>query len=215
MEVTVGQASYRDEAWNEAQNESRQGRTFAIFYDREVQNNFETEKQGRPIFITRTFVRKVTPGDRLMEIDRPAKAHDFSAFPQAYAAYKNKQASPISGTPLEAWPQLTRSQVAEFKAINVFTLEQLVGLSDAAGQNIMGFHKLKASAMTFLRAASDGAYAQKLEDQLKVRDQAIEQLQLRLEAMEKAQAAQHATVNPDKVVTRGENAPSARSSGNR
>jgi hypothetical protein len=95
------------------------------------------------------------------------------------------------GTPLEQWPQLTVSQVHEFKAMNVFSVEQLAGMSDANAQRFMGGNELRRKAATFLKVSKDTAEAQRLatvnaelEARLVSQDEVIRQLAARLDAVE-------------------------------
>jgi hypothetical protein len=153
--------------------EAAKNTTMVYFYDREVKNEHKTLEAGRPIFDSVVFIKKVPPGDKLVEVDRKAYQEDKLRYPQAWEAYQKKQANPITGTPLEAWPLLARNQVAEFKAMNIFSVDQLASLPDAYGSKIMGFQGIKQKAQAFLKAASDSAGVEKMEAQLKERDELI------------------------------------------
>ena len=72
--------------------------------------------------------------------------------PQAPLANVVKEA--VTGTPLEAWPVITRSQVEELKHFRVRTVEDLAALSDAATASGMGLQSLKQKAKAFLEAAA-------------------------------------------------------------
>lgn len=181
MEVSVSHA-----AWTDFQTNGQTRRqTMVYFYDREVQNTFKTEQAGRPIFDMITFIKKIPPGDKLVEIDRKATKHDYMRYPREYEMYQKKQAVPIEGTSLEMWPQLTRTQVAELKALNIFTVEQLASLPDGYGHNIMGFQGWKQKAQAFIRAAAGQVEFEKMEALLKQRDEENETLRNQvLEALE-------------------------------
>ena len=143
------------------------------FYDREVQNQFKSEQEGRPIFEMKCYIRKVPPGDKLVEIDRKATKQDFLRYPQEYEMYMKRQTTPVNGTPLEAWAQITRAQVAEYKALNIFTVEQLAELPDGYGHKIMGFQGWKQKAQSFLMAAKGQGEFDKLQTELRKRDEEI------------------------------------------
>ena len=147
--------------------------TIVSFYDREVQNQFKSEQEGRPIFEMKCYIRKVPPGDKLVEIDRKASKQDFLRFPQEYEMYMKRQTTPVNGTPLEAWAQITRAQVAEYKALNIFTVEQLAELPDGYGHKIMGFQGWKQKAQSFLMAAKGQGEFDKLQTELRKRDEEI------------------------------------------
>lgn len=153
------EAGWRDEAWNEAQAKKMP----VFFYDKQVQNNFKTEQEGRPIFEPRVFLKKLVPGDNLVNIDRPMKPSDKVEFPLEWERYEKKQGNKIIGTPLEAWPRLTDTQRAEFRALNIFTVEQFATMNEGNGFRIMGFNELRKAANDFLEAARDAALVTKLK----------------------------------------------------
>ena len=170
MDVQVSQAG-----WTQMANPGQPGvrQTMISFYDREVQNQFKSEQEGRPIFEMKCYIRKVPPGDKLVEIDRKASKQDFLRFPQEYEMYMKRQTTPVNGTPLEAWAQITRAQVAEYKALNIFTVEQLAELPDGYGHKIMGFQGWKQKAQSFLMAAKGQGEFDKLQTELRKRDEEI------------------------------------------
>ena len=203
MDVQVSQAG-----WTQMANPGQPGvrQTMVSFYDREVQNQFKSEQEGRPIFEMKCYIRKVPPGDKLVEIDRKATKQDFLRYPQEYEMYMKRQTTPVNGTPLEAWAQITRAQVAEYKALNIFTVEQLAELPDGYGHKIMGFQGWKQKAQSFLMAAKGQGEFDKLQTELRKRDEEIARMkanenatadmmrsmQTRLEALEGGKSEQPA-----------------------
>ncbi|MCR4300731.1 MAG: hypothetical protein NUV51_03900 [Sulfuricaulis sp.] len=173
------------------------------FYDREVQNLKRTEEEGRPIFDMVVFIKKVPPGDKLLEIDRKASKRDFMQYPQEYELYKKHATTPVVGTPLTAWPVMTRAQVAELHAMNILTVEDLANLPDGYGQKMMGFQNWKQKAQSFLQAAKGQGEFERLQAELSKRDEEIARMkanenasaelmrsmQARLEAIEAEQQA--------------------------
>lgn len=173
MEVNVSNA-----AWTQQTNPGQPGvrQTMVSFYDREVQNQFKSEQEGRPIFEMKCYIKKIPPGDKLLEIDRKATKQDFLRYPQQYDMYLKHQTTPVNGTPLEAWAQITRAQVAEYKALNIFTVEQLAELPDGYGHKIMGFQNWKQKAQAFLMAAKGQGEFDRLQTELRKRDEEIERM---------------------------------------
>ena len=170
MDVSVGDASWTQQA-NPGQAPTRQ--TMVSFYDREVQSIHKTEAEGRPIFEMRCYIRKVPPGDKLVEIDRKATKQDFLRYSREYELYQKHGATPVIGTPLEAWAQVTRAQVAEWKALNIFTVEQLADLPDSYGHKIMGFQQWKQKAQAFLQAGKGQVEMERMNAELAKRDEEI------------------------------------------
>jgi len=173
MNVNIGEANWTQQT-NPGAPAVRQ--TIVSFYDREVQNQFKSEQEGRPIFEMKCYIRKVPPGDKLVEIDRKASKLDFLRYPQQYEMYLKHQTTPVIGTPLEAWAQVTRAQVAEWKAMNIFTVDQMAELPDGYGQKIMGFQMWKQKAQAFIQAGKGQSEFDRMATELKKRDEEIERM---------------------------------------
>ena len=187
MEVHIGNASYRNDAWEEAKG----GKKYAIFREDTLLNKHKTEEAGRPIYDPVVLIERIIPGDSLNRPVRPIREADKQEFPQEWAAFKEKRENQIPGTPLEVVPWLSRSQCAEYKALNIFTVEQLATLPESVASRIMGFQQVRSKAENFLKAAQDSAYLEKMkaaETEAKAREEAkdaeISDLKARLSALE-------------------------------
>lgn len=162
------------------------------FYMRAVMNNYKSAQEGRPIFDEKEFVRIITPGDKNAIFDQPVNDEHRRRFEAQYARFKKGLEQAQSGTPLEVWPQMTVGMVAELKALNVSTVEQLADLSDTLAQRIMGANQWRQKAKVFLAAAAGEAATTKLQAELEARDAqiaALTQQMAELTAAVKAQAA--------------------------
>ena len=74
----------------------------------------------------------------------------------SYKAWKNKRAAPVIGTPIEEWPQVTKSQVKMILDANIRTIEDLAAAPDEAlGLIGMGSRDLKRKAEIYLKSATD------------------------------------------------------------
>ena len=198
MEVTIGNASFRNEAWEEA----KQGRKYAFFREATVLNKSKTEAAGRPIHDPVVLLEKIIPGDSLNRPVRPMRDADKDEYPQEWAAFVAKREQQIPGTPLAVVPWLSRTQIAEYNALGIFTVEQLATLPESVAHRIMGFHEIRRKAENFLKAAQDSSYQEKLQAEALKKDETIEELKARIAALEAA-AVQPATPRrgrPPKVV---------------
>jgi hypothetical protein len=135
---------------------------YVVFYNKPVQNGYKTEQEGRPIFDDVPHVRIHVPGDKTSVVDVPVDDTHKMRFATRWAKFQQGMAQAVEGTPVEQWPLLTAGQAMEFKALNVMTVEQLSGMSDAAAQRFMGGHELRRKAQAFLATAKDSAEAQRL-----------------------------------------------------
>jgi hypothetical protein len=141
-----------------------------------VKNEHKSNAENRPVFDEVLFLHIRSPGDKLVEIDRKATVEDKRKYAQQLEAFlKREDVQRVSGTPLEAWPLLDRRRVAELKAINIHSVDQLANLNDGAGHQIMDFHDLRAKARNFLSAAKGETDRQKVEAELQERDSLIKQ----------------------------------------
>lgn len=121
-----------------------------------------SEKEGRPIYHDVEMVRIVIAGDNKTEIVRKVKDDDRNRWPQEYAAFKRGEERALTGTPVEEWPAINRSQAMELKHLRILTVEMLAAVPDTALQGIgMGARELRAKAQAFLAASKDTAEAQR------------------------------------------------------
>lgn len=158
-------------------------RLVVIFYKRPIKNNVETTKQGRPIFDEKDYIKILTPGSKdtfETEVQDGPNGEECPykhRFATQWKQYTANQEQSVSGTPLDQVPWLTVGQIAEFKAVNVHTVEGLVGMPDSLSMKFMGHHQVKARAQAFLQAAAGAAPALELQAQLELRDSQIKELQ--------------------------------------
>jgi hypothetical protein len=141
------------------------GKLVVAFYKQAVKNNFKSNQEGRPIFEDKDYIKIIIPGSRDVT-EAPVNEQYKERFPRQWAAYQNKQQIKVEGTPLSELTWMGRSVVAEFNAVNVHTVEQLVGMSDTDGSKFMGWNQIKQRCERFLQAAKGEAPALKMEKQL-------------------------------------------------
>ncbi|MBF0625284.1 MAG: hypothetical protein HQL82_10830 [Magnetococcales bacterium] len=153
------------------------------FFNQAVHNPHKSEQEGRPIFEDRAYVRIVTPGSR-DEVVRPVTLADQQRFVRQWERFQKLGAQSLEGTPLEQWPALGVGQVAEFKAQNIFTVEQLASLSDTGIANLgLGGREWTARARAFLDQASHNAGGERLAaENVRLRDE-VQRLERRLDEL--------------------------------
>lgn len=155
------------------------------FYSRPMPNEFESDKQGRPIFYDADFVKIFVPGDSTSVIDTPVREEHKKRFPLHWAHYQNQHAGDQReiGTPLSQWPRLSPAQVEELRALKFHTVENVANASDASLQRLgmvagMSPFAFRDHAVRFLALAKDDSVAQAAEEKAKA-------LEARIEAMQK------------------------------
>lgn len=161
------------------------------FYQREVDNAFQTALQGRPIKKMADFVRIEIPGDRNTIIDTFVNESHKKRFPMQWAQYQNEKAdggNDVQGTLLKDWPLLSAAIAAELKHFNFYTVEQIAGASDMQLNNLgmaagMSPSSLKEKAKAFLANAKDSALVQQQADELRKRDQEIEAMKQQMQEL--------------------------------
>jgi len=134
------------------------------FYKKSVKQDDASNEAGRPIFKEFDFVRIMIPGDNLTEIDTYAQESHKQRFPRQWAHYQNQVANheDVIGTPLEQWPQITRSQADELRGLKFQTVESIADCSDQQLQRIgmvagMSPFNFRLKAKAFLNLANDSA----------------------------------------------------------
>lgn len=148
------------------------------FYMEKLKNDFDSEKEGRPIWYEVPFVEIMRPGDQTSIITTQVREDHKRRFPQQWAIFQNSQTAPqMVGTPVEEWPAISRSQAEELKGIKFYTVEQIANASDLQAQALgMGAAMLRKKAQAFLGAAKDSALAQKQAADIARKDQEIAEL---------------------------------------
>ena len=143
------------------------------FYKKTVKQDIASDEAGRPIFKEFDFVRIMIPGDNLTEIDTYAQESHKQRFPRQWSHYQNQVAGhqDIVGTPLDQWPQVTRSQAEELRGLKFHTVESIADCSDQQLQRIgmvagMSPHNFRLKAKAFLNLASDSAEVAQREAEL-------------------------------------------------
>ena len=143
------------------------------FYKKSMKQEDASNEAGRPIFKEFDFVRIMIPGDNLTEIDTYAQESHKQRFPRQWAHYLNQTAGheDIVGTPLEQWPQVTRSQAEELRGLKFYTVEAIADCSDQQLQRIgmvagMSPHNFRLKAKAFLNLANDSADVAQREAEL-------------------------------------------------
>lgn len=157
-------------------------RLYVEFTMEAIHQTAQSEVEGRPIFKDVPHVRIHFPGDRTKQIFRPVKFEDDfmgpadpRRFPQQWKAFEAQQEQVQTGTPIEHWGPLTKSQAMEFKAAHIHTVEQLAGVSDA-NLTWLGARELRDKAIAWLAQAESGKEALRLQGELEKRDADIEEL---------------------------------------
>jgi hypothetical protein len=170
-------AGWTDESFME----SNRGKMAVFFHAVQVQNNFLTAQEKRPIFQERIFLKKLVPGDNTLTIDRPMREQDIEDYPVEWARFEQKKEATVAGTPIEVWNAISETQKAEFKALNIFTIDQFAQLADIVGNKIMGFNDLREKARAFIAASQDSQMFDKIraETDKKLQAQDVEMAELR------------------------------------
>jgi hypothetical protein len=190
---------YDEQDMNESNVWAMDHRLWVQFYTRAVKNEFKTSEAGRPIFDEKPFVKIIVPGDKNMILDTPATMEHQHRFPKQWERYQNGQKQSMDGTPLEAVTWLTVGQVAELKALNIFSVEQLSDVPDQLAQRFMGAFELRRKAQAFIEASKGEAATSKLAHELEMRDAQIAQLQEQMAQLLGAQKAAQAPKAPTKA----------------
>lgn len=149
-------------------------RLAVLFYSKPMQDEYQSNAQGRPIFKDFDMVKIFVPGDPTSVIDTFVREDHKQRFPLHWAHYQNKHGGDQReiGTPLSAWTRLQPSQVEELRALKFYTVEAVAGASDANLQRLgmvagMSPYAFRDAAIRFLNVANDDAKAAELEARAK------------------------------------------------
>ena len=158
-------------------------RLLVQFYAGSKHNRAASEDAGRPIYDDKPYIRIMIPGNRSNVIDRPVRESDKKRFRQYWDAWEAGRQDEVSGTPLSAWPALSKAQVEELGFFNIRTVEQLAQINDTELQKFSGLTVLKQKAEAFMNLAEGSGSIDRLVDEMAVKDNQIASLENAVAAM--------------------------------
>lgn len=161
-------------------------RLFVTFSRKPVMQTGLSKEAGRAIYKEVDFVRIMVPGDKLSIVERPVDEIDRRRFAVKYEKWLATQSNAVEGTPLSSLPTMTPAKVEEYKFFGIHTVEQLAGAADSVGQKFFGFNDDKRRANAFIELAKGNAPIEKMNEELKVRDAAIEELKAQVASLVRA-----------------------------
>lgn len=160
------------------------------FHAEPVKNERRSAEEGRPIYDEVDYIRIAVPGDATNIIYQPLDEVHLRRFGRRYEAWRrNGREEVVSGTPLKAWPSITRAQVEELAHFNCRTVEQLAGMPDNVSGKFPGIQALKRKAADYLEAARGNAPTTQLRAELEARDAEMAAMKAQLAEMQAALAA--------------------------
>lgn len=158
---------------------------FVQFYRTPMLHAGKSSAAGRAIYEEVDCIKIMVPGDKLSVVDRPVDEIDRRRFAAKYERWKAGAGAAVEGTPITSLPNMTPAKAEEYKFFNIHTIEQLAGAPDSVGQKFHSFQEDKRRANQFLEVAKGNAPLEKMNEELKVRDAQIEELQAQVEALMK------------------------------
>jgi len=181
--------------FDDSQQSDADKKLLVLFYRGTVKNEVESTNQGRPIFNGIDLVKIITPGSRDTFVGDATPDYQ-QRFSVQWARYKAGQdQNKGNGTPLNMLPWFSIEQIAEYNAVSVHTIEQLVSIPDSLAQKFMGFHQIKQRAQNYLDAAAEAAPTLRLQAEIEKKDsqladqaKTIAALDERVKKMEKSSA---------------------------
>lgn len=157
------------------------------FYLDSREDIHESRKEGRPVYRDMEIIDIRSPGNRSEARIRVATPRDKARFPEHYRMFKARiesgELEKQTGTPLEEYPAISRSQVEELKFFHVHTVENLAGMTDATALDMRHGVRMKEEAIKWLEVAGNSAAAKKLQEDNEAKDKRISDLEAKLEAL--------------------------------
>ena len=192
MNITVKDAEWQSQTIDPMGPPQANGE-IVVFYKKIKKNEVQSRAQGRPVFTEAIHMKIIQGGDNLMTWDQPVRESDREKYAAQWERWVKTNENRIPGTPIEAWPVLSDIQKAEFKALNIWTIEQFANLPDSAGGKIMGFNDLRQRAQVFIEAGKDAELMarvrQEADEKLKGQQAQIDALMAKLAEVQAAQQA--------------------------
>lgn len=114
---------------------------------------------------------------------------DDVRFAKLYSQFKAGQGEVLDGYPLKEWPLVNRAMAEELKYLGFVTVEHVAKATDGVIGKHPGLRDLQERAKIWLEAQAGAAPAERLQSELKARDEQIAALQAQMAEILKAQKA--------------------------
>lgn len=101
------------------------------FYKHWVQNNFATEREGRPVGKDLDYVEIRGLGQDKQVTKRKVRPQDLNEYARQWDLYQRGIEQRADGTPLEQWPTLGTEEILMLRSHNIHTLEALCQVDDS------------------------------------------------------------------------------------
>lgn len=133
----------------------------------EIKNEKKTREIGRAVYDDIEMVHIRIPGDKQLTIDAPAngfctmfdgtQVRYKDRFPEDYDRWHQGLGAAVVGTPLKHAPFLSKAEVSNLVAANVFTIEQLAEMGGPPLRSLgQSGRKWQQQALAYLKSA-DGS----------------------------------------------------------
>lgn len=139
MNDPLGDAAFTDLSDQGLADEDKRLRV-TFFYE-EIPDAKKTEEMGRPIFKSVEMCSIKAPGDNdNVFVGRVTKMEPDPRlrFAPLYAKFKAGEKVQVEGTLLRQWGIITAAEAKSYEAVDIYTVEQLAGLSDSTCQQYRG-----------------------------------------------------------------------------
>lgn len=149
------------------------------FYMGTEPNPARTKTEGRAIFDEIEMVEMRIPGDKTLVLHAPVEDKHRERWAEEYAAFKRGEQRAATGTPLEHWahPAMTRGRVAELKASNILSVDELALVPDNLLAKLGGTARAeREAAIAFIESAKGGADFAAQADKVAKLEALVEQL---------------------------------------
>jgi len=161
-----------------------------LFFEEVAIKDEKASMDGPPVYDRAVHCRVIVAGSRgdgpIYEIQRTKDdgtikrdEGPYQRFKEPFLAWMKGQSPSERGTPLEQWPGMDVALVAQLKASNVYTVQQVADLSDSQIESCFrrGGREWRAKAIAYLGEAKTEAQNAKLARELAKRDGQIAELQ--------------------------------------
>jgi len=108
----------------------------ARFYKHPVLQGFESRKAGREIYKDEDFIEIQIPGQKNCITQRAVQDADKVEYPAEWNAYEKNAGEANVGSPIGHLPGMSPSKEMELKGLGIYTVEQLVSLSEPGIQKV-------------------------------------------------------------------------------